>query len=167
MYSKYCCPFAQRSCGQKAGNIPSTHVCRQDATEWGVVVRDGPILHHMWVQTCQSNVSSSKLCPLSYGTFPHGEPKCSAPWRSFRIPSPTGCGCRGSAQGDCLPQDCYNLPADGLLAAPLATMGIPDLFQSDWRLPSMPWSWLLGYRVPWRMSCSVFPWAMNSPPSSK
>lgn len=115
----------------KAGNIPSTHVRRQDATEWGVVVRDGPILHHMWVQTCQSNVSSSKLCPLSYGTFPHGKPKCSAPWRSFRIPSSTGCGCRGSAQGDCLPQDCYNLPADGLLAAPLATIGIPDLFQLD------------------------------------
>lgn len=31
----------------------------------------------------------------------------------------------------CLPQDCYNLPADGLLAAPLATIGIPDLFQLD------------------------------------
>lgn len=100
MYLRYCCLFAQRSCGQKAGNIPSTHVRRKDATEWGVVVRDGPILHHMWAQTCQSNVSSSKLCPLSYGTFPHGEPKCSAPWRSFRIPSPTDCGCWGSAQGD-------------------------------------------------------------------
>lgn len=91
------CPKKLRT---KADNIPSPQVRRQVATEWGVVVRDGPIPHHTWVQTCQRNVSSSKLCPLSYRTFPHGKPECLAPWRSFSIPSPTGCGCRGSAQGD-------------------------------------------------------------------
>lgn len=93
-------PICSNKLWTKSGNIPSTQVRRQGATEWGVLVQGGPIPHHTWVQTCQSNMSSSKLCPLSYGTFPHGETKCSAPRRSFIIPSSTSCRCRGSTQGD-------------------------------------------------------------------
>lgn len=122
------CPFAQISCGQRQATSPA---------------------HRYAGRVPQSGVYLSRMAPsLTTRGCKHARVVCPAVSSALFLTEPFHMG-NLSAQHleevsvshlllaeevlrvTCLPQDSHNLPDDGLLAAPLATMEIPDLFQSD------------------------------------
>lgn len=123
-------PICSNKLWTKAGNIPSTQVRRQGATEWVYLSRMAPSL------TTRGCKHARVMCPaVSSALFPT-EPFHMGNLSAQHLGEVSVSHLLLAVDAEevlrvtCLFQDSYNLPDDGLLTAPLAIMEIPDLFQS-------------------------------------